>query len=111
MPAYGLTSRCVQNSWLPSSAGCIHRQERKRTHAADAGRSEVAGPSGGFDGVDGVDGDSTGTAVERSCSAFAKRTRSSAVPRSSVLLLVKLDANGFLQRAQSAQLLGCRQGQ
>ena len=46
MPAYGLTSRCVQKAVLPFSAGCIHRHEWKRTLAADSGRSDVAGAGG-----------------------------------------------------------------
>ena len=51
MPAYGLTSRCVQNSALPFFAGCIHRQERKRTSAADCGLSEMAGAGAATSGV------------------------------------------------------------
>src|SRR6185503_6638543 len=85
------TSRCVQNSWLPFSAGCIQRQERKRTNAADSGRSEVTGPSPAL-----TTGTSAGTA------STGAAVRSSAAPRRSMLLL-KLDANGFLQRAKCAQ--------
>ena len=43
VPAYGFTSRCVQNAVFPSSAGCCQRHEPKRTNAADCGLSDVTG--------------------------------------------------------------------
>jgi hypothetical protein len=68
---------------LPFSAGCIQRHEWKRTSAADSGRSDVAGAGAG-----------------RSAGAGAAAPGSAA---SVCVLLLKLYANGLLQRAKGAQ--------
>ena len=88
VPAYGLTSRCEQNSLLLPSAGCIHRHDRKRTSAADCGLSIAAGSD-----VTSL----AGTAVGSLESGGA--------------LLLKLDSNRFLQRAQRALFFGCDERQ
>ena len=87
VPAYGFTSRCVQNSLLPFSGGCCHRHERKRTSAADWGLSDVAGA-----GLIAV-----GSAGDAGADVPGAPCRST--PGGEKLSLLKLYANGFLQRA------------
>ncbi len=76
----------MQKAALPSSAGCIHRHERNRTSAADSGLSEIAGAG-------------------LLASAGAGAAACGALDGAGVSLL-KLDPNGFLQRAERAQFFG-----
>ena len=100
VPAYGFTSRCVQNSvLLESSFGYCHRQDRNRTNAADSGTSEVAGAAAAAgEGLDDGPGD-IGEGDSRSSAVVGSR------------LLLKLYANGFLQRLEGAQFFGGDQRQ
>src|SRR4030095_2734723 len=85
VPAYGLTSRCVQKAaGTPSSTGCCHRHEVKRTNPVDCGADGVGVPSV----VVGVT--SAGSSLGGPMGP-----------------LLKLDANAFLQRAERANLFGC----
>ena len=94
MPAYGFTSRCVQNAALPSSAGCCQRHEPNRTNAADCGLSDVTGAGDDAeDGVSGVDGDDADRGVWVPSPGGSRLNGS----------LLKLNANGCLQRPQGAQ--------
>ena len=113
VPAYGLTSRCVQNAEFPFSAGCCHRHELKRASDADCGLSDVAGADASGDVGEVGDGLSFSGAdefvtaglvepVEAGASGVAAgaddiERRSS--PGGPGVSLLKLYTNGFLQRA------------
>jgi len=79
---------------LPFSTGCIHLQERNRTSAADCGTAKVAwaGPAASA---------GAGSGAATACGSGA----SGGEP------LLKLYANGFLQRAKGALLFRSHQRQ
>jgi hypothetical protein len=95
---------------LASSFGCCQRHERKRTHAADCGTSDVAGaPIGGAVAAVAV-GASTVVLVSEGFDAIGV-SAAYAWPEGWNESLLKLYANGFLQRAERAQFLGSDQRQ
>ena len=113
VPAYGFTSRCVQNAALPSSFGCCHRHELKRASEAACGLSDVAGADapgevdGAGDGLSFSDADAftaegliepAGAGASGVAMGAADTERRSSPGRPGVSLL-KLYTNGFLQRA------------
>src|SRR5262245_30771368 len=88
VPAYGLTSRCVQYAaGTPSSTGCCQRQDVKRTNPVDCGAAGVEPPVA-------VGASSAGLSLGGPIGPS-----------------LKLDANGFLQRAERANFFGCDQRQ
>ena len=113
VPAYGFTSRCVQNAAFPFSAGCCHRHELNRASEADWGLSDVAGADTPGDIDEGGDGLSFCGAVVFAAAGVVElvwagasgvavgaadiERRSS--PGGPGVSLLKLYTNGFLQRA------------